>query len=130
MLNALISIAVFAIFFGYTAFCVLNAASVMITERKEGVLARLCAGGLNAVAWIAVSACSQFILYGITGAVLLLVITGELTKSVFAAAGLLALSAAGSLGAYFLRKLGAYRVFSLICLTLSLAGAVLFGAVS
>ena len=125
MLNDLIARAVFAIFFTYTAFCVLNAAGVMTEERAAGVLTRLRAQGFGTGAWIAVSAAAPFTLYGIPGAALLAFLLKNAAGAIFAFSALMCLSAIGAFAAYMFKKPGGYRVFTLICVVLS-AGASIY----
>jgi len=125
MLNDLIARAVFAIFFVYAAFCIVNATGVMLAERSDGVLTRMRANGYGAGAWIAVSAAAPFILYGIPCAALLSFIINNTGGAVFSIAALACVSALGATAAYLLKKPGRYRVFILICVIVS-AGVSLY----
>lgn len=119
MLNTLLSRAVFAIFFTFTAFCILNAAGIMTTEREDGILTRMRVNGFGYGAWIAVSAAAPFILYGIPCSVLLALLIKNTGGAIFAFAALLIISTLGPLAAYILKRPGAYKIFTLICVVIS-----------
>ena len=143
MLNDLLSRAVFAIFFTYAAFCIVNAAGAMTAEREDGVLTRMKAHGFGAAAWIAVSAAAPFILYGIPCSALIAYLFKDRGNALISSAtinsyaafnasaafnscvALLCISAIGATVAYILKKPGRYRIFALASLFLS-AGISLY----
>ena len=121
MLNDLLSRAVFAIIFAYAVFCIVNATGVMTGEREDGVLTRLKASGYPIGAWIAVSAAAPFIIYGVPGAALLSFLNGGAAGgAVLTFAALLCVSALGASAAYYIKKQGRYKIFTLVCTILSL----------
>ena len=119
MLNDLIARAIFAIFFTYAAFCVVNSTGVMLAERADGVLTRMQVQGFGSGAWIAISAAAPFLLYGVPCAALLAYLTKNSMSALFAFAALACVSTFGALAAYIIKKPGGYKVFTLICVILS-----------
>ncbi|MCL2058581.1 MAG: hypothetical protein FWH01_05930 [Oscillospiraceae bacterium] len=126
MLNDLIARGVFAIFFTYAAFCVINATGVMARERSDGVLTRMRAHGFGAGKWIAISAAAPFILYGVPCAALLSYLTGSPRSAVFAFASLICVSTLGACCAYILKNPRHYRAFTLVCVIFSTGASLYF----
>ena len=123
MLNGLIYRAVIAIFFAYMSFCVANAAGSIIGERADGIFARLRSSGFNAVAWIAISAATPFLIYGLPGAALLAALTKNAAGVLLSAFMLMCVSTLGSALAYFISKPGLYKIYIFLAAALSaLAG--------
>ena len=125
MLNDLLARAVFAIFFVYAVFCIINATGVMITERAAGVLTRMRAGGYGAAAWISVSAAAPFILYGVPGAAIMAFLKGRAGGAAFPLIAFMCAAALGSWAAYVIKKPGVYKIFMLISVIVSAGAAII-----